>query len=72
MRRSVRVITAEDVGSYKPSPPHFERAAVLAEKDIAPGQVLHVAQSLYHDMQPARAIGFATCWINRRGLAANG
>ena len=64
------VITAEDVGSYKPSPPHFEHAvAVLAEKDIAPGQVLHVAQSLYHDMQPARTIGFATCWINRRGLS---
>ena len=63
------VITAEDVGSYKPSPPHFERAvALLAERGIAPCQVLHVAQSLYHDMQPARAIGFATCWINRRGL----
>ena len=63
------VVTAEDVGSYKPSPPHFERAlALLAERDIAPGQVLHVGQSLHHDMQPARAIGFATCWINRRGL----
>ena len=53
----------------KPDPAHFERAvAVLAENGIAPDQVLHVAQSLYHDMQPARAAGFATCWINRRGL----
>ena len=61
------VVTAEDVGSYKPAPAHFERAtALLADEDIAPGQVLHVAQSLFHDVQPGRAAGFATCWIDRR------
>ena len=44
------VVTAEDVGSYKPAPAHFERAkALLADEGIAPGQVLHVAQSLFHD-----------------------
>ena len=61
------VVTAEDVGSYKPAPAHFERAtALLADEGIAPGQVLHVAQSLFHDVVPGRAAGFATCWIDRR------
>ena len=61
------VVTAEDVGSYKPAPAHFERAtALLADEGIAPGQVLHVAQSLFHDVQPGRAAGFSTCWIDRR------
>ena len=61
------VVTAEDVGSYKPAPAHFERAtALLADEGIAPSQVLHVAQSLFHDVQPGRAAGFSTCWIDRR------
>ena len=61
------VVTAEDVGSYKPAPAHFERAtALLADEGIAPGQVLHVAQSLFHDVVPGRAAGFSTCWIDRR------
>ena len=60
------VVTADDVSSYKPAPAHFERAtALLAERGIAPGQVLHVAQSLFHDIGPAHAAGFATCWIDR-------
>ena len=61
------VVTAEDVGSYKPAPAHFEHAtALLADEGIAPGEVLHVAQSLFHDVVPGRAAGFATCWIDRR------
>ncbi|MDE0389919.1 MAG: HAD-IA family hydrolase [Rhodospirillales bacterium] len=61
------VVTAEDVGSYKPAPAHFERAKVLlAEEGIAPGEVLHVAQSLFHDVVPGRAAGLSTCWIDRR------
>ena len=61
------VVTAEDVGSYKPAPAHFERAkALLAERGIAPGEVLHVAQSLFHDVVPGRAAGLSTCWIDRR------
>ena len=67
------VVTAQDVGSYKPAPAHFERAtALLAEHGIAPGEVLHVAQSLFHDVQPGRAAGFATCWIDRRAGRAGG
>ncbi len=61
------VVTAEDVGSYKPAPAHFARAKALLAKDgIAPGEILHVAQSLFHDVQPGRAAGLATCWIDRR------
>ena len=61
------VVTAEDVGSYKPAPAHFERAkALLADEGIEPGEVLHVAQSLFHDVVPGRAAGLATCWIDRR------
>ena len=55
------------MGSYKPAPAHFERAtALLADEGIGPGEVLHVAQSLFHDVVPGRAVGFATCWIDRR------
>ena len=61
------VVTAEDVGSYKPAPAHFERAtALLSDEGIAPGEVLHVAQSLFHDVVPGRSAGFSTCWIDRR------
>lgn len=64
------VVTAEDVGSYKPAPAHFERAlARLAEMGITKPEVLHVAQSLFHDIAPAKALGLSTCWVDRRGRA---
>jgi 2-haloacid dehalogenase len=58
------VITAERVRSYKPRTKHFEVA--LAQIPIEPSGILHVAQSLYHDHVPARAMGLATAWIDRR------
>jgi 2-haloacid dehalogenase len=61
------VITAEDVGAYKPSPLSF--AALLAGVDglgIARGRLLHVAESLYHDHVPAQANGLRSVWIDRR------
>ena len=61
------VLTAEDIGSYKPSPRNFE--ALLAEArrlGIAEGKLLHVAQSLFHDHVPAQRAGLPTVWINRR------
>lgn len=61
------VLTAQDVGSYKPSPRNF--AALLAEAKrlgIADGRLLHVAQSLFHDHVPAQQAGLPTVWINRR------
>ncbi|HEY2519083.1 MAG TPA: haloacid dehalogenase type II [Streptosporangiaceae bacterium] len=61
------ILTAEDIGSYKPSPRNFD--ALLAEADrlgIPRGRLLHVAQSLFHDHVPAKKIGLRTVWINRR------
>ena len=61
------IITAQDVGSYKPSPRNF--AALAAERErlgIPEGRLLHVAQSLFHDHVPAKAAGLPTAWINRR------
>lgn len=58
------VVTAQQVGSYKPDPRNFR--ALLDRLAISPGQILHVAQSLFHDIAPARAIGLATVWVNRR------
>jgi 2-haloacid dehalogenase len=61
------VITAQDVGSYKPAPANFE--ALLAEAGrlgIGEGKLLHVAQSLFHDHVPAQRIGLRSAWINRR------
>jgi 2-haloacid dehalogenase len=61
------VVTAEDAGAYKPAPNHFRLAlAKLAELGIAKDQVLHVAQSLYHDHVPAQRLGLRTMWVNRR------
>lgn len=60
----VAVITAEDIKSYKPAPKHWEAALKRLHQPME--SVLHVAGSLYHDIRPARALGFATAWINRR------
>ena len=57
------VVTAQQVGSYKPAPGHF----VAARERIGAARWLHVAQSYFHDVQPARALGIASAWINRKG-----
>ncbi len=62
-----RVITAQDVGSYKPAPGHFDALdAAVTDLGIPPGRLLHVAQSLFHDHVPAKQRGLPTVWINRR------
>ena len=61
------ILTAQDIGSYKPSPRNF--AALEREADrlrVARGRLLHVAQSLFHDHVPAKAAGLPTVWIDRR------
>ncbi len=66
-----RVVTAEDVGAYKPDLAHFRRALdELAGMGIAPGAVLHIAQSLYHDHVPAKRLGLKTVWVDRRADTA--
>lgn len=57
-------ITAEDVKSYKPAPVHWEKA--LKRLSHPKERILHVAGSMFHDIRPARALGFDTVWINRR------
>src|SRR4029077_6964767 len=68
------VLTAQDIGSYKPAPRNFQ--ALLAEAarlGISKGKLLHVAQSLFHDHVPAKAAGLPTVWIDRRhGKAGSG
>jgi 2-haloacid dehalogenase len=58
------VVTAQQVGGYKPAQGHFDE--VLSRLDLPRDRVLHVAQSLYHDIAPASALGFTCVWINRR------
>ncbi len=61
------VITAQDVGAYKPSPKSFPAMlARLDDIDVRRDRLLHVAQSLFHDHDPARAAGLASVWIDRR------
>lgn len=59
------VITAEDVRSYKPATAHFTRLLELTR--LPKRKLLHVAQSLYHDVTPCNQLGIACVWINRRG-----
>jgi 2-haloacid dehalogenase len=62
------IYTAEDIGSYKPDPRNFDYllAHAKSDLDLEPHQILHVAQSLFHDHVPAKEKGFVTCWIDRR------
>ena len=62
-----RIFTAEEIGSYKPDLRNFEYLIErIAEDGIAKGDLLHVAQSLFHDHVPANRMGIASAWIDRR------
>ncbi len=58
------VITSQQIKSYKPGSAHFEE--LLKRTRCSETEILHIAQSLYHDIEPAKARGFYTVWINRR------
>lgn len=61
------VVTAEDAGAYKPDPKPFHLALErMTEIGIAHDAILHTAQSLFHDHDPARRLGLTSCWIDRR------
>jgi putative hydrolase of the HAD superfamily len=61
------VITAEDVGAYKPAENHFRALeAALPGLGVERRALLHVAQSLFHDHVPAKREGLPSVWINRR------
>ncbi len=58
------VITAQQARSYKPSLNNFRLA--LQTLRIDPSRLLHVGQSIYHDVIPAQSLGIRTVWVNRR------
>jgi len=61
------IYTAEDIGSYKPDRRNFEyMIAHLADLGLGKGDILHTAESLFHDHAPANEFGLASCWIYRR------
>ena len=62
------ILTAQDIGSYKPSAAQLRRAARPRHDGSASptDELLHVAQSLFHDHVPAKAVGLPTVWIDRR------
>jgi 2-haloacid dehalogenase len=58
------VVTAEQARGYKPRVENFLFA--FERIDVPRERILHVAQSLFHDHVPAKAIGMTTVWIDRR------
>lgn len=61
------VVTAQQVGSYKPDERNFTALLERLGADGVPqSRILHVAQSLFHDHAPAQRLGFRTVWIDRR------
>ena len=61
------IVTAQDVGSYKPAPGHWRRIRELAPD----ARLLHVGASALHDIRPARALGLRSVWINRKAEPAS-
>lgn len=62
------IVTAEQVRSYKPAPGHF----LEARRWIGGASWLHAAQSWFHDVEPAAALGIPVAWVNRKGERAQG
>jgi 2-haloalkanoic acid dehalogenase type II len=57
------VVTAEEVGSYKPRPGHWVK--FMQTSGAREGDMLHVAQSVYHDIIPTQDLGISSAWVNR-------
>lgn len=56
------LVTAQQVGSYKPAHGHF----IEARQRKGEARWLHAAQSYFHDVVPARALGIPVAWVNRK------
>jgi 2-haloacid dehalogenase len=63
-------IVASEVGSYKPAHAHWREFARVTDAD--PERHVHVAASLFHDVEPCHELGIPCVWINRLGEAARG
>ena len=68
------IYTAEDIGSYKPDRRNFTYMLDHLRQDLGleSGDILHTAQSLFHDHVPASDFGLAKAWIDRQLLAKSG
>ncbi len=66
------IYPAQDIGSYKPDPRNFDYLLQHLKSDLGleASEVLHTAQSLFHDHAPANAAGLASAWIDRRHAEA--
>jgi len=62
------IYTAQDIGSYKPSLNNFDYMLRRLQEDfgLMKKDILHTAQSLFHDHAPANQVGLASAWIDRR------
>ena len=58
-------VVASDIGSYKPAFGHWESFFQQTQADRS--RHVHVAASLFHDVQPCAALGLPCVWINRQG-----
>ena len=76
LRQSIRklevpfdaLVTAEDVRSYKPAAAHWTEA--LARLGLRPTDLLHIAASPYHDIEPSARLGIPCVWVNRRDVSS--
>jgi len=68
------IYTAQDVGSYKPNPANFTYLLEHLNTDLGlkKPDILHTAQSLFHDHVPAKSFGLANAWIDRQRLSESG
>lgn len=68
------IYTAEDIGSYKPADANFEYLLthLRDELGLEKSDILHTAQSLFHDHVPANRFGLANAWIDRQRLSEDG
>lgn len=61
------IYTAEDIGAYKPDDRNFTYMFDhIGDIGVKKNELLHVAESLFHDHKPANRHGLANCWIHRR------
>jgi len=63
-------VVASEIGSYKPAPGHWED--FLRRTGADPSRHVHVAASLFHDVEPSHELGIPCVWINRLGEEARG
>jgi 2-haloacid dehalogenase len=62
------VVTAQQMQSYKPALRNFEEA--IRRSGLNKDQIMHVGQSIYHDIEPANTLGLVNAWVNRPSIRA--